>query len=72
MLISVTMALDSLREQATVVSEAEENLTRQRAIRDNLIIDAHEANVPMRKLITLTGLSRDRLYTIANSPRRIV
>lgn len=68
MLISVRMAVDSLTEQCTVVSNAQDILSRERGIRDNLIRGMFEARVPAKELVRITGLSRDRLYNIANSP----
>lgn len=68
MLISVTMALESIREQVEALDEAERTHARERAIRDNLIREAREAGVSYKQLIKLTGLSRDRLYTIASNP----
>ena len=67
--ISVTMALDALTEQVEVVRKAEETLIRQRAIRDDLIRDARlSGGIGYRRLVNITGLSRDRLYTLINSP----
>ncbi len=68
--VSVTMALDALREQAETVDEALANYKRQLAIRDDLIRDCREAKIPERALVKLTGLSRDSIHRIANSPRR--
>lgn len=69
-LISVTMALDSLREQVTAVNEAKDALTREMAYRDDLIRSARESKVPERTLVKLTGLSRDSIHRIANSPSK--
>jgi len=67
--LSVSMALTALQEQVTIASDAELRLTQERARRDDLIRDARENNIPFRTLVKITGLSRDRLYTIVNSPR---
>jgi len=67
--ISVLLAMESLREQCEVVIDLDVQKSREMAIRDNLIREAREANVSYRQLVKITGLSRDRLYTIANSPR---
>jgi hypothetical protein len=72
MLISVTMALESLKEQVGALNAAEQAVERERAIRDNLIRDALQAKVSYKALVRITRLSRDRLYTIANNPRRSV
>jgi hypothetical protein len=66
--LSVSMALDALSEQVTALSEAEQTVATERAIRDDLIRDAREAGIGYSRLVKITGLSRDRLYTIVNSP----
>lgn len=68
MLISVRMAIDSLKEQCVVVDEAVDSLARERGIRDNLIRGMFEAKVSAKEIVRITGLSRDRLHTISNSP----
>lgn len=68
--ISVTLALEALEEQVEVVATSRESLSRQMGIRDELIRDAIGAGLPYRRLVRITGLSRDRLYTIVNSPPR--
>ena len=70
MQISVTMALDSLREQVDAVDEAKETYERLMAERDDLIRAAVDANVSRKQLIRITRLSRERLYAIANSPSK--
>jgi hypothetical protein len=67
--ISVLLALDGLSEQCEALADLEAKTTRERAIRDNLIRDARAGGVSYRALVKITGLSRDRLYTIVNSPR---
>jgi hypothetical protein len=66
--ISVSLALEALREQCEAVREAEAVLARERAIRNNLIRDAMDQRVPAKRLIKTTNLSRDRLYTIGGQP----
>lgn len=68
--LSVSMALDALSEQVDALAEAEKNVAVQRKIRDDLIRDARGADIGYRRLTNLTGLSRDRLYTIVNSPSK--
>lgn len=65
--ISVTMALDSLREQVTSAAEAKAHYEQQQAIRDDLIRDCRAAKVPFGTLMRITGLSKDRLIKIAHS-----
>lgn len=67
-LISVSLALAALQDQCVAVDEAQAVLGRERAIRDNLIRDAFNSSVPVKRLIKSTGLSRDRLYTIGQQP----
>lgn len=67
--LSVSMALESLREQCEIVNAAELRLTQERAKRNDLIRDARDNGIGYRAIMRLTGLSRDRLYTLVNSPR---
>lgn len=69
-LISVTMALDSLRDQVDTVIAAKSTLEREMAYRDDLIRSARDAKVPERTLVRITGLSRDSIHRIANSPSK--
>lgn len=66
MLISVSMALESLKEQVAAVDEDIVRLDRDRAVRDDLIRDAIEAKVRYQTVARITGLSRDRINTIVN------
>lgn len=68
--LSVSMALNALTEQVNALAEAEQLVHKERAIRDDLIRDARAAGIGYRNLTQLTGLSRDRLYTIVNSPSK--
>lgn len=65
--ISVTMALDSLREQVTATEEAYAHYKRMLALRDDLIRDCRQARVPEAKLVSITGLGRDSISRIAHS-----
>lgn len=67
--LSVSMALESLSDQMQVVKDAEHTLLKERALRDDLIRDARENDIPYRTLMRITGMSRDRLYTIVTTPR---
>lgn len=69
-LISVTMALESLKEQVSTVKTAKETWERELAYRDDLIRSAREHKVPERTLVRITGLSRDSIHRIANSPSK--
>lgn len=64
-LISVTLALESLKQQCETVDADRARLARSLALRDTLIRDARDAKVPARTLGRITGLSRDRINTIA-------
>lgn len=66
--ISVSLALDSLREAVAETDEAQTRLSIARGLRDDLIRDALDGGVTMVKLARVTGLSRERLYKIANQP----
>jgi len=66
--LSVSMALDALGDQVVALSEAESVVEQERALRDDMIRDARESGIGYRTLTKITGLSRDRLYTIVNSP----
>lgn len=68
--ISVTMALGSLEEQCATTREALEDYRRAIALRDDLIRDCRAAKVPVRTLINVTGLTRDRINRIAYSPSK--
>lgn len=68
--ISVVMAMESLKEQADAVRTAKTKYEEQLAIRDQLIRDCREANVPEKKLMTITGLSRYSIHRIAHSGPR--
>lgn len=68
--ISVTMALDSLREQSTATIEAREHYEQQLALRDDLIRDCRAARVPVATIMRITGLSRDRIIKIAAMGRK--
>lgn len=67
--LSVTMALKALEEQCTIVNDAELRLTQERDRRNDLIRDARDNDIPFRTLMKITGLSRDRLFTLVNMPR---
>lgn len=65
--ISMSLALANLTDHAELVKEAELELTKQRAIRDELIKDAIDAGLTYRTLQKATGLSRDRLFNIGRA-----
>lgn len=68
--ISVSMALTALHEQTAALFTAEEKVRAERAIRDDLIRDARAGGVSFPRIMRETGLSRDRLNQIVNSPSR--
>ena len=65
--ISVSMALDALREQVTAAADAKANYEKQLAIRDDLIRDCRAAKIPEATLTRITHLSRDSISRIAHS-----
>lgn len=66
--LTLPLQIDALTEQVQRVSDDRDQLQRDIALRDDLIRELHTEGFPYRMLIKLTGLSRDRLYTIVNSP----
>jgi len=72
MLISVSMALEALSDAVSEVKQKEVAWKDSMAVRDDLIRNAMDGDVPLRRLVAITGLSRDRLYTIYNSPSKRV
>lgn len=68
--ISVSMALSALHEQMTALNDAIEVVNKERSIRDDLIRDARENGISFPRIMRETGLSRDRLNQIVNSPSR--
>ncbi len=67
-LISASLALAALTDAQQRVKDAEYALTQARLERDELIRDAKRAPVPYLTIMRHTGLSRDRLIKIVNSP----
>lgn len=72
MRISVTHALAALEEQCAEVEAVKQTLAEQLRIRDDLIRDMREANVPYSTLMRLTNMGRDNLIRIAHSGSRTV
>lgn len=66
--ISVTLALESLREQVDEAEEARQQYIRAIAKRNNLIRDAREGQVASRTIERIAHLSRDRIARITASP----
>lgn len=66
--LSMKMALDALKDQCAALAEAEERVTRERGIRDDLIRDARYMGVSYRMLIHVTGLSRQTLSNLTLRP----
>ncbi len=69
--ISMTMAMDSLREQVAMTAEARDGYDRERAIRDDLIRDARAGGIPVAVIMRATGLSRDRVGKINATTKEI-
>lgn len=66
--LSVSMALEGLKEAAEEVERLETALADARALRDDLLRDAY-GYVPVVKLARLAKLSRERASRIAGSDR---
>lgn len=66
--ISVTLALESLRDQVEETEEARQAYLRAVAKRNNMIRDARAGDVASRTLERIANLSRDRIARIAASP----
>lgn len=65
--ISVSLALDALSEATGAVLRLEQQLSEAKVIRNSLIKDA-APRVKASVLENITGLSREQLYRIKNSP----
>lgn len=61
--ISAQLVVASLKEAVAETTEAQQHADAVRAERDALIYDAFDI-IPMLRLVKITGLSRQRLYTI--------
>jgi hypothetical protein len=71
--VSVSLALEALHEQMEVCERAEAIATRERQIRNNLIIDARvNGDISYPKLSEITGLTRQALYNIINTARNVI
>lgn len=66
--LSVSMALSALGESVDDVIAAEKHLKDTREVRNDLIRDAVTAGISYNRVSRITGLSRDRIYTIVNTP----
>lgn len=62
--LSVTLALDAIRDSCDALDRARIEVTRLTEERDRLIIDARTNGIGLARLSQVTGLSRDRLYSI--------
>lgn len=61
--ISAAMVVASLKETVAEVDRHRDALAAARAERDELIREALEV-IPMLRMVKITGLSRQQLYTI--------
>lgn len=66
--LSAVMLLDGLQDQCNSVESAEAVLRSERATRDSMIRDLISVGIPYKRVQAITGLSRDRVYTIVNTP----
>jgi hypothetical protein len=65
--LSVGLALDQVRESSDKVRKLNDQLEFARRERNKFIKDALRF-VPISQLMKITGMSRDMLYRIKNSP----
>lgn len=65
--LSVAMALEQVREKSDMVRKLNAELDFERKDRNRHIKDALRY-VPISRLMQVTGMSRDMLYRIKNSP----
>ena len=68
--VSVTMVIEALKAQCSVVSQAEVALSDARAERDDMLCELKAAGVPDRTLERLTGLSQSAVSKITANARR--
>lgn len=66
--LSVSFALDALAAQCHDLVEAEAKVVEYRGVRNDLIKDARDSGISFRKLMQITGVSRERLFRIVNEP----
>lgn len=62
--LSVTLALDAIRDTCSALDAARTEVTRITAERDRLILDARTNGIGVGRLAQTTGLSREALYRI--------
>lgn len=65
---SFTLALALLAQEVRELEELEERVREKRGERNVLLQDARDNGVPYKKLMQVTGLSRDTIAGIVNSP----
>ena len=64
---SVSMALESLRDQCELVADLQNRLQDALEERNRLLVDARKHHVPYTSLRAATGLSRERMTRIIGS-----
>lgn len=68
-LVSVTLAKESIREQAEHVRDLEDTLEKAKIIRDNLIKDALDNKIPYADVSIASELSVSYLRKLKQLPR---
>jgi hypothetical protein len=63
--LSITLAMDSLRDQCELVDQHRAQLEAAIAERDRLISDALTNGISYRRISSVTGLSKQRLWRIS-------
>jgi len=67
--LSIAVILSGLEDQQRITNQAKDEWKHQLGIRDNMIRDALEdQDITSRTISRLTGLTRQQLYNIQNSP----
>jgi hypothetical protein len=63
--LTISMVMDSLREQCAMVEEARALVSERIAVRDRMIADAMVEGISYKRLAAVTGLSQHRLWRIS-------
>lgn len=66
--LSASMALAELTNQSELVVAKKRDYLDEMAVRDEMIRDCRAVGIPYATLMRRTGLSRDRLIKIAQTP----
>lgn len=66
--LSHAQLLSAIEASQAVIDSYTTKTANERALRDKLILEALDSNTPYRTLMRLTGLSRNAIVKIGNSP----